>query len=79
MARIEINTKNTTARKGNPVARYIRDIIAELKQVVWPSRRETAYLTLIVLIMSIVAGLFLGGIDYAFTKMMEALFIVGQT
>ena len=35
-------------------------VIGELKKVVWPTRRETIYLTFVVLVVAIVAGIFLG-------------------
>jgi preprotein translocase subunit SecE len=36
---------------------------AELRKVVWPTREETVRTTLIVMVMVVVAGLFLWGID----------------
>ena len=50
------------------------EVIAELKKVVWLSKREAAYLTLIVLIVAIVVGLLLGAVDLGFTKGVERLF-----
>jgi preprotein translocase subunit SecE len=42
---------------------YLLDVRAELKKVVWPSRRDTTTTTLIVLVMVIVASLFLWLVD----------------
>lgn len=36
----------------------------ELKQVQWPTRRETIYLTGVVLAISLILAAFLGGLDY---------------
>lgn len=36
-----------------------RRIIAELRKVVWPTREETTRLTIVVLIISVVIGIFL--------------------
>jgi len=36
----------------------------ELRQVQWPTRTETAYLTGIVLAISLLLAAFLGGVDY---------------
>lgn len=47
----------------------------ELKQVHWPSRREAVYLTLVVIIVSVVLALFLGGLDYLFSYLLK-VFIV---
>jgi len=55
--------------------RFISEIIAELKKVVWLTRREAAYLTLLVLIISITMGIFLGAIDFGFTNLVNRLFL----
>lgn len=55
--------------------RFIGEIIAELKKVVWLSRREIIYLSVLVLIVSIIAGLVLGAIDYGFAGLVEKVFL----
>ncbi len=55
--------------------RFIGDIIAELKKVVWLSRREVIYLTGLVLIVSAAAGIFLGAVDFGFAGLIDKLFI----
>ena len=57
--------------------RFIRDIIAELKKVVWPSRREAIYLTTLVLIVTVAMGILLGALDYGFTQLVDRLFLGG--
>lgn len=42
------------------------DIIAELRKVTWPTREDTWYLTVVVLVVSIAFGAFLGGVDVFF-------------
>ncbi|MCH8993616.1 MAG: preprotein translocase subunit SecE [Chloroflexi bacterium] len=46
--------------------RWATDIISELQKVTWPSREDTWYLTLVVLIVATAFGLFLGGVDMFF-------------
>ena len=67
-------THPTTKRSGSRF-RFISEIIAELKKVVWLTRREAAYLTVLVLIVAIGVGLVLGAIDYGFTNLVDKLFI----
>ena len=55
--------------------RLIADIVAELKKVVWLSRREVMYLTVLVLVVSISAGILLGAVDYGFTGLVEKIFL----
>jgi len=51
--------------------RWIMDIISELRKVVWPSRPDTIHLTVVVLIVSVIIGLFLGGVDIGFAWLVE--------
>ena len=46
--------------------RWALDIISELRKVTWPSRRETANLTGVVIIVSLLLGVLLGGADLLF-------------
>jgi len=48
---------------------FINQSIAELKKVVWPTRRQVAKLTGVVIGVSLVTGLFIGGLDYLFTNL----------
>jgi preprotein translocase SecE subunit len=54
---------------------FISETIGELKKVTWLTRREVAYLTLLVLIVAIVAGLVLGAVDYGFTQLVNNVFL----
>ena len=64
----------TTKRSGSRF-RFISETIAELKKVVWLTKREAAYLTVLVLIVAIAVGLILGAIDYGFTGLVDKVFI----
>ena len=55
--------------------RFLGEIISELKKVVWLSRREVVYLTILVVIVSIAAGLLLGALDYGFAALVERVFL----
>jgi len=67
--------QGSTAKKGGPRFKFISETIAELKKVVWPTRREAAYLTFIVLVVAVVIGLLLGVVDYGFTQLVNNLFL----
>ncbi|TAK73137.1 MAG: preprotein translocase subunit SecE [Dehalococcoidia bacterium] len=51
--------------------RWALDIISELKKVTWPSRREVANLTTVVVVISMLLGLVMGGADLFFGWLME--------
>jgi len=63
-----------TAKKSSKF-RFIGETIAELKKVVWLTRREVVYLTFLVLVISITAGIVLGAVDYGFTRLVNELFL----
>lgn len=49
------------------------DTVAELKKVNWPDRETTKNLTIVVIGISIVLGLLLGGIDYVLQMIFQAV------
>lgn len=53
----------------NPVS-YIRETIVELKKVTWPSRQTTMKLTGIVIAISAIVAIYVGGLDYLFTNLL---------
>lgn len=57
--------------------RFITDTISEMRKVTWLSRRETAYLTGLVLLVAISAGIILGLIDLGFSELVNSLLLGG--
>lgn len=53
---------------------FLKEVKSELSKVTWLNRQQTFRLTLIVIGVSIVVGIFIGGLDFLFTKLMK-LFI----
>ena len=66
-----------TKKGGIRLFRYIGEIINELKKVVWLTRREAAYLTVLVLIVAVTVGIILGALDYGFTALVDKV-MLGQ-
>jgi preprotein translocase subunit SecE len=69
--------RSAAAKKSGPRLRLFGDTIAELKKVVWLSRREVIYLTGIVLIVAVTIGVILGIFDYGFTRLVDDVFLGG--
>lgn len=65
--------KGVLAQRGERVAQIVRDTRSELRKVTWPDRETTRKLTLLVIGVSTVLGLLLGGIDYGLLKLFEVL------
>jgi preprotein translocase subunit SecE len=54
---------------------FLKEVREELSKVVWPSREEVIRLTGVVILVSLIVGLFLGGADFVLTKLIELLII----
>jgi len=67
----------TTAKAGAPKFNFFRDTISELKKVTWLSRREVAYLTGLVLLVTVTVGLVLALVDFGFTRLVNQVFLGG--
>ena len=52
---------------------FATDVVNELKKVSWPSRAETIRLTTIVIIVSLIIGLYVGIIDILLAKGLEVV------
>ncbi len=61
------------AKSDNVIAKYLRDTRAEISKVTWPTREEGIRLTLIVVVVTIISGIVLFGIDFLFGALIAAL------
>jgi preprotein translocase subunit SecE len=68
-------------RPGGPAQRdrtspslFVRQVIAELRKVIWPTRRELRTYTIVALVFVIVMVAIVVSLDYAFTKLVFAVF-----
>jgi len=52
---------------------FATDVIDELKKVTWPTKAETIRLTSIVIIVSLIIGLYVGIIDILLAKGLEII------
>jgi len=52
---------------------FLRETKEELKKVVWPTKQEVIRLTIVVIVVSLIVGLFLGGLDFVFVKTIETV------
>ena len=52
---------------------FLKEVRTELSKVDWPKREEVFKMTVLVIIVSTVVGLYLGEIDWILTKVMEEI------
>jgi preprotein translocase subunit SecE len=65
------------ARRGrlSRLALFVRQVIVELRKVIWPTRKElVAYTVVVIVFVSIIAAI-VAGFDYVFTQ--GVLFVFG--
>jgi preprotein translocase SecE subunit len=63
-------------KKGFRLFNYIGEIVNELKKVVWLKwPDDVLYLTGLVLLVTVIAGIVLGALDYGFTALVDKIFL----
>jgi preprotein translocase subunit SecE len=60
-------------RRLDGVRRYLQDTRAELRRVTWPDQITVRNLTAVVIAVSAVMGILLGGIDFVLLRLFEAI------
>ena len=58
-------------KRSLPAPAFTGEIVEELKKVTWPSRTQTIRLTLVVISLSLIIGIYVGIIDVLLTKALE--------
>ena len=56
----------------NPI-RYLSGVRSELAQVIWPRFGDVLRLTILVVLISVIIGAYLGGLDFGFTKLLTVI------
>jgi preprotein translocase subunit SecE len=62
-----------SAKPRNAIVRFFSDTLAEMKKVTWLTRREIIYLTGLVLLVAVAAGIVLGLFDWGFYRLIQLL------
>ena len=66
------NTKKEIAkpkkeRRFHPI-RYIKEMVAEVKRLTWPNKKEVGSYTLVVIVFVVAVAIIIGVLDYLFTN-----------
>ena len=69
--------RTVPAKSSKTKVNFFSDTISELKKVTWLSRREVIYLSGLVLLVTVIVGVFLALVDFGFTRLIEGVFIGG--
>jgi len=52
---------------------FVREVVAEFRKVTWPSRQELINSTVVVITVTVVVALFLGGVDIVLARVVERI------
>jgi len=53
------------------IKKFLNEVIAELKKVSWPSRKQIVSSTNVVIIVSIIAGVYIFVVDILFSRLIH--------
>ncbi len=70
-------SKARAKRRPNIIIRLLRETVAELRKVNWPTRQEATQLTLLVLLVIFVMSSLLGMLDFLFSKLFGFIVSLG--
>jgi preprotein translocase subunit SecE len=52
---------------------FLTEVKVELEKVVWPNSKNTFKLTVMVIVVTLIVGFFIGGIDYLLVQLTQLL------
>lgn len=52
---------------------FLKEVKQELDRVVWPTKTEVLELTILVIVVSVLVGAYVGGLDLLFTSLMDRI------
>ncbi|MCK9225033.1 MAG: preprotein translocase subunit SecE [Candidatus Muirbacterium halophilum] len=55
------------------INKFLSEVMAELKKVSWPSKKDIIVSTKVVVTLSILAGVYIFGCDQVFSKIIEKI------
>ncbi len=55
------------------VRQYFREVVYEMRKVIWPTRKETIASTAVVLVIVMICGIYLGIVDFILNRFVQLL------
>jgi len=59
------------------ITKFLKEVVAELKKVTWPTKEELTGSTIVVIVVSIVVAIFIGVVDRILTFVVSQIFGTG--
>ncbi len=67
-------TRPAGGGRGGRVGRFLREVVSELRKVLWPTRKELITYTIVVIIFVVVMVAIVAGLDVGFARAVLAVF-----
>jgi preprotein translocase subunit SecE len=67
------SAKSVARKQPNAVRKYFNETIGELRKVSWPTRKEAANLTLVVIVVTVAMSVLLGLLDFIYSQFFAML------
>ena len=62
-----------STKKTQPTSNFFKDRIGELNNVTWPTQKQAIHSMILVLVIMLIVGIFLGFVDSGLNKIVLAL------
>ncbi len=67
------NNDKPAVKKPNKIQKWWRETVGELRKVTWPTKEEALKMTKIVIAVVIITAVFLGVVDFIFSRLVGLL------
>lgn len=74
MTATRLETASPRPAGGGRLARFGREVISEMRKVLWPSRKELTTYTIVVIVFVVIMVALVAGLDIGFAKLVLWLF-----
>ncbi len=59
------------------VTKFLKEVVAELRKVTWPSKDELIGSTIVTIVVSVIVAVFIGIVDRILTLLIQTIFGTG--
>lgn len=59
------------------ISKFLKEVVAELRKVTWPSKDEMIGSTIVTIVVSVIVALFIGVVDQILTYLISLIFGTG--
>ncbi len=68
------SSRPASSGRGGWLGRYVREIISEMRKVLWPTRKELGTYTVVVIVFVVIMVAIVSGLDVGFAKLVLEIF-----